>query len=71
VSSILWWPDDVVDIGSEAEGGDEGGAEGGDEGGGDGFFTTVAYLRISFDNDDFIIGFVSILEFVSMTAYNS
>ena len=43
----------------------------GDEGGGDGFFTTVAYLRISFDNDDFIIGFVSILEFVSISAYNS
>jgi hypothetical protein len=51
VSSILWWPDDVVDIGAEAEGGDDGGDEGGD-----GFFTTVAYLRISFDNDDFIIG---------------
>jgi hypothetical protein len=67
VSSILWWPDDVVDIGSEAEAG----CEGGDEGGGDGFFTTVAYLRISFDNDDFIIGFVSILEFVSISAYNS
>ena len=64
-----------MDIGSEAEagceGGDEGGCEGEDEGGGDGFFTTVAYLRISFDNDDFIIGFVSILEFVSISAYNS
>jgi hypothetical protein len=44
-----------VDIGAEAEGDAEGGAEGGDDGG-DGFFTTVAYLRISFDNDDFIIG---------------
>ena len=59
--SILWWLDDVVDIGAEgaAEGGDEGGGdEGGDEGGaegGDGFFTTVAYLRISFDKDNFII----------------
>lgn len=63
-----------MDIGAEVEGGDEGGDEAGDEAGGDsgdGFFTTVAYLRISFDNDDFIIGFVSILEFVSMTAYNS
>lgn len=59
MSSILWWPDDVVDIGAEGEGdgegGDDGGAEDGDDGG-DGFFTTVAYLRISFDNDDFIIG---------------
>ena len=56
-----------MDIGSDADGGDDGGADGGDEGGddggceggaegGDGFFTTVAYLRISFDNDDFIIG---------------
>jgi hypothetical protein len=42
-----------VDIGAEVEGG---GDEGGDEGGGDGFFTTVAYLRISFDKDNFIIG---------------
>lgn len=55
--SILWWLDDVVDIGAEGdvEGGDEGG---GDEGGGDsadGFFTTVVYLRISFDKDNFII----------------
>ena len=54
-----------MDIGSEAEGGDDGGADGGDDGGDDGFFTTVVYLRISFDNDDFIIGFVSI------SAYNS
>ena len=54
MSSILRWPDDVVDIGADDEGGgDEGG---GDEGGGDGFFTTVAYLRISFDKDNFIIG---------------
>jgi hypothetical protein len=46
-----------VDIGgAEVDGGDEGGAEGGSEGG-DGFFTTVVYLRISFDKDDFIIGF--------------
>ena len=49
-----------MDIGAEVEGGDEGGDEAGDEAGGDsanGFFTTVAYLRISFDKDDFIIGF--------------
>ena len=41
-----------MDIGSDAEGIAEGGGDSGD-----GFFTTVAYLRISFDKDDFIIGF--------------
>ena len=59
MSSILRWPDDVVDIGAEVEGGgDEGGGDEGGVGevGGDGFFTTVAYLRISFDKDNFIIG---------------
>lgn len=57
MSSILRWLDDVVDIGTDVEGGAEGGGdvEGGDEDG-DGFFTTVAYLRISFDKDNFIIG---------------
>jgi hypothetical protein len=49
----LRWLDDVVDIGgAEVEGGDEGGGDSAD-----GFFTTVVYLRISFDKDDFIIGF--------------
>jgi hypothetical protein len=55
VSSILRWPDDVMDIGADVEGGGDEGGEGGDEVG-DGFFTTVAYLRISFDKDNFIIG---------------
>ena len=60
MSSILRWPDDVVDIGANnvEGGGDEGGGDEGGVGevGGDGFFTTVAYLRISFDKDKFIIG---------------
>ncbi len=55
MSSILRWHDVVVDIGANnVEGG--GGEVGGDEDGGDGFFTTVVYLRISFDKDKFIIG---------------
>jgi hypothetical protein len=53
VSSIGADGKGVVDVGSVGVGSVAGGGGGG---GVDDFFTTVVYLRISCDNDDFIMG---------------